>query len=329
MTQRLPNKNNEVENVNSPFNGCPDEITLAAYADNGLSPNERARLLLHLRDCATCRDTVRETDLLSVAPVAEVTPADIRRVQRACRRRLPPVRPSMPARRLWDWKFLTSRPALGYALAACCLAVFGVAQGVSNGWLDGFAATDKPAASGACDDRVAAGPAPVLLLEPALISIADRLLASDGIMGPASARQWPASPDAAAALGRHLATARDGLARRDPRAALASFQAMETTLETGNTQAKAVPGLPEFLMNILIPAGEAACDLRLGRAASAAAVLASIATPLAAMRRAMPGSCDCDSPQAVFTLTETEYQNLVSAIAEARSECDRKRRLQE
>jgi hypothetical protein len=52
---------------------CPDAATLAAYADNGLSAAERARLDAHAADCATC---LQHLALLGAVSVERGEPAE-------------------------------------------------------------------------------------------------------------------------------------------------------------------------------------------------------------------------------------------------------------
>lgn len=52
---------------------CPDAATLAAYADNGLSPAERAQVEAHSADCASCQ---RHLALLGAVSVERGDPAE-------------------------------------------------------------------------------------------------------------------------------------------------------------------------------------------------------------------------------------------------------------
>ena len=65
---------------------CQSE-QIHAYYDNELSPGDRAAVEAHLNDCAACRELLADlrnvSQLVAAAPMAEMTPIAMKRMQQA------------------------------------------------------------------------------------------------------------------------------------------------------------------------------------------------------------------------------------------------------
>jgi hypothetical protein len=135
---------------------CPDELTLAAFADNQLGMRRRARVERHLADCGTCRGLIamraRLDDAAEEAPFA----GDV--LARA--RQLPPSRPWLFAG-AWRW------PAVGGATAVAAMLLLAVYAGAHRPSARPVATPPDAAVRGSADE---AGPR---LITPAAEAVID------------------------------------------------------------------------------------------------------------------------------------------------------------
>jgi hypothetical protein len=108
--------------------------------------------------------------------------------------------------------------------------------------------------------------------------------------------------------------------RADHAATRLSLGRLAEVIDGSDRVPAALAGARDFLMQVYIPAGQAACEIRAKRLRDAVPLLDAAGRVLDASHRlTAAGGCYCLSPKSTFTLSEAEYQNLRAGIADARA----------